>query len=161
MKNYFLITMVLLVCIVGYAQNESKEKLLFVRVFDLNGEKIGKGKVQTVTDSTLHLKTSNGFIIFPISTIKTIKTKRSAGNNIATGATIGFAFGAILGATTADPDAWFGYTAAEGATGIGIAGAILGSTIGSLTVAFKNSNTYIINGNSELWKLINNQLVTK
>ena len=161
MKSQFFISMILLVCISSFAQNELNEKLLFVRVYDFNDEKISKGKVLMVTDSTLHLNTSNGIHILPISTIHTIKTKRSGGNNILTGATIGLFSGAVLGATTADPDAWFGYTAAEGATGIGIFGAIVGSAVGGITIAFKNSTTFVINGKIEHWQLIKNYLVTK
>ena len=161
MKSQFFISMILLVCISSFAQNELKEKLLFVRVYDFNNEKISKGKVLMVTDSTLHLTNSNGIHVLPISSIQTIKTKRSGGNNIITGATIGFLSGAVLGAATADPDAWFGYTAAEGATGIGIFGAIVGSAVGGITIAFKNSTTFVINGKPENWQLIKNYLVTK
>lgn len=160
MKKYLLFTLVMLVCIGCYAQTEINGKLLFIRVFDLNGEKMSKGKVFIVTDSTLHIKTSSGVEILPISIIKKIKTKRSAGNNILIGSLIGFASGAVLGITTADPDAWFGYTAAEGATGIGIVGAVAGSTVGAITIAFKNSTTFIVDGKSENWNVIKNYLVS-
>ena len=66
---------------------------------------------------------------------------------------IGAATGAILGITTADPDAWiFGYTASEGAAMGAISGGVSGAAIGGVTILLKNSKTFIIDGYESNWK---------
>lgn len=60
---------------------------------------------------------------------------------------------AILGAASADPDAWIlGYTAAEGATAGALLGGTTGAAIGGITILFKNSKTFIIDGEESNWK---------
>lgn len=155
-KNQFktiALIFALLFVINSFAQKETVEKGLFIRVFNLEGKKINKGHVAFVGDSILGLKKNGNDIEINVKEIGTIKTKRSAGHNILIGSAIGTATGAILGAASADPDAWiFGYTAAEGATGFGLAGALGGAAIGGISIAFKNSTTFIINGEELRWK---------
>lgn len=155
-KNQFktiALIFALLFVINSFAQKETVEKGLFIRVFNLEGKKINKGHVAFVGDTILGLKKNGNDIEINVKEIGTIKTKRSAGHNILIGSAIGTATGAILGAASADPDAWiFGYTAAEGATGFGLAGALGGAAIGGISIAFKNSTTFIINGEELRWK---------
>ena len=94
------------------AQNEATKNNSFVRVYGTHGDKISKGYIIFVNDSILKLKNNSNYEILNFKDIGYIKTIRSAGNNVLTGASIGAAASAILGITTADPDAWiFGYTA--------------------------------------------------
>ena len=134
------------------AQKETISNGMFVRVYNLNGEKISKGKLFDISDTLLTLEHNSKFNNLDPKKIGYIKTKRSAGHNILIGSAIGTATGAILGAASADPDAWiFGYTAAEGATGFGLAGALGGAAVGGISIAFKNSETFTINGEQQRW----------
>lgn len=153
MKN-LLFAIAVLLCTTIYAQNEAAKNSLFIRVYNLEGDKMNKGKILSVNDTILQLKGKNGPVDIDIRTIGLIKTKRSEGNNVLLGSLIGLATGAILGAATADPDAYiFGYTASEGATGAGIVSAIIGSGIGAATILLKDSKSYIINGDASKWKV--------
>jgi hypothetical protein len=130
------------------------QKSMFVRVYDLSGKKIHKGRVFKVTDSTLQLVGKTMPVTIPVQSVGFIKTKRSAGNNVLVGSIIGVSSIAILGAASAEPDAeWFGYSAGEGAAGGAIVGLPIGAAIGGLTTAFKNSKTYLINGDLGKWKM--------
>lgn len=137
-----------------FSQENTNKKKLFVRVYDLEGKKIGKGHVNILNDTLLELKKNSKLIQFNVNDIGTIKTKRSAGHNILIGTAIGATTFAILGAASADPDAWiFGYTAAEGAAVGALGGGLGGAAVGGASVAFKNSVTYPINGNIDKWRI--------
>lgn len=157
--------MLLLVLVLStniYAQKETVEKGMFVRVFNLDGKKINKGHVAFVVDTLLGLKKNGNDVEINVKEIGIIKTRRSAGHNILVGSAIGTTTGAILGVASADPDAWiFGYTAAEGATGFGLAGALGGAAIGGISIAFKNSKTIIINGDLAKFKIFKDTLVKR
>jgi len=128
-------------------KKETKISNLFVRVYNMVGKKINKGHIIFINDSLLAIRQSKKLVKIHLRDIGFIKTKRSAGNNILVGSGIGALTLGTLGATTADPDAWiFGYTAGEGfAAGI-VGGGIGGAVIGGITVLFKKSNTYTIDG---------------
>lgn len=136
------------------AQNGDINKGMFLRVYNLAGEKINKGKLLAVSDTLLQLLRNNKTVNVDVKSIGYIKTKRSAGNNILTGSLIGATTFGIFGAATAEPDAWIlGYTAAEGAAGGVFLGGVAGAALGGITVAFKNSTTYQINGDLDRWKI--------
>ena len=155
------LAMALIFSMEAYAQKEAKTHNVFLRVYNLEGKKISKGSVIFINDTLLALKDSSDKTAISMKDIGYIKTKRSAGHNILIGSAIGTATGAILGAASADPDAWiFGYTAAEGATGFGLAGALGGAAIGGISIAFKNSKTFTINGDQQRWKAFK-QMINK
>ncbi|WP_298237848.1 hypothetical protein [uncultured Algibacter sp.] len=129
-----------------YSQNKVSNNPPFVRVYNIEGKKIAKGKIVFLSDSTLGLKKSNKLKEVPVKQIGKIKTKHSGGHNVLMGSLFGASFGAILGVSTADPDALLGYTAGEGALALGALGAVGGAAIGGMTAGFKESETFIING---------------
>jgi hypothetical protein len=152
--NIMVMFLVLLFGTNSYSQSEVKHKKLFARAFNFEGKKIGKGYITVLTDSTFELSRGNEYLSISLKDIGYIKTKRSVGNNFLIGSIAGATTMGILGAATADPDAWiFGYTAAEGALGFGLIGAIGGGAIGGITSIFKNSKTIVINGNQDKWEL--------
>lgn len=152
LKTIMLLTILTLYSNV-YSQNGSIGKEMFVRVYNLEGEKIGKGKIFTVKDTMLILKKNNKYINFKPTNIGFIKSKHSTGHNVLMGSIVGGGTMAILGAASADPDAWiFGYTAAEGAAAGALFGGVAGGAIGGLTILFKNSESFIINGDASNWK---------
>ena len=132
-----------------FAHDLSAQKPIFIRVYDLKGNKIGKGHVLSVTDTSLRLKEKN--VIIPVSAIGSIRTKHSAGNNILIGSVIGTTTMAILGAASGGGDNSY-YTSGEGAALGPLVGLPLGAALGGITVLFKNSKTYLINGDSTRWK---------
>ena len=148
MKRPFIYLFLISICYQVCAQ-----KTIFVRVYDLNGKKINKGHVFATTDTSMQLKAKGGDTInLSINGIGTIKSKRSAGHNLLIGSLAGAGAVAILGAASADPEEFLGYTAGEGAAGGALLGLPAGAAIGGITVLFKKSKTFIINGNMEKWK---------
>ena len=132
-----------------FAHDLSAQKPIFVRVYDLKENKIGKGHVLSLTDTSLQMKEKTGNI--PVSSIGMIRTKHSAGNNVLIGSLIGTSIGTVVGASTGGEDSYF-TTAGEGAAAGAFVGLPLGAAIGGITILFKNSKTYLINGDSTRWK---------
>lgn len=159
MKN-LIFTIALLLSLNIWAQDALKNTNIFVRVYDLQDNKIGKGKIHSFSDTSLQLYRKGEPVEIPVSNIGSIKTKRSAGNNVLYGAVTGAGTMAVLGAATADPDAWiFGYTAGEGAAAGAFLGGTAGAAIGGITILFKNPKTYEINGDQSKWKIFRESIV--
>lgn len=145
--KYLIVAITLLLSINLCAQNEFQNTKVFVRIYDLQSKKIAKGKIVSISETAVQLANKGETIDIPLSSIGAIKTKRSAGHNVLVGAGSGATAIAILGAATADPDDWlFGYTAGEGAAAGALLGGTAGAAIGGLTILFKNSKSYDING---------------
>jgi hypothetical protein len=133
----------------------------FARVFDEKGMKIAKGKVVSVTESLLQLRRNGQVIDLPVSDIFSIKTKRSAGNNIAIGAGVGAVTMAILGIVSADEDAYiFAYNETEGAASGLLLGAPMGAAVGGITALFKGSRTFDIGGDGAKMKAFETYLLS-
>ena len=133
-----------------FAQYGAEKNTMFVRVYNLEGDKINKGKVLAVTDTILQLDGKKGVVDIDVRTIGLIKTKRSEGNNVLIGTLIGLTTFAILGATQGGSDEWFSST--DLAVGGGVVGAVIGAGTGAMTIPFKNSKSHIINGDPLKWK---------
>ncbi|HSI69816.1 MAG TPA: hypothetical protein VK941_06275, partial [Gillisia sp.] len=74
----------------------------FIRVYDLHGKKISKGRIQSITNTTLYLK---GKQEIPVDSIGMIKTKHSAGNDLLIGSVTGALIFSLFGMATSNPDA--------------------------------------------------------
>jgi hypothetical protein len=149
-KSKLSIVMLLIVVLMSmnlHSQNQIVHSNVFVRVFDYEGKKIGKGQVNFVNDSILELRKSGRLFSIPVKEINYIKTKRSDGNSMLLQTVIGFTVGAIIGAATAEPDKSLGgYSAGDGALIGGSVGALMGAGAGGITIAVKNSKLHIIDG---------------
>ena len=88
MKKVILL-LTLLICINLSAQVTTKTQTQFVRVFDLEGKKIGKGRTYATNDSILVLSKNEKLKELYVKEIGKIKTKRSGGHNVLVGATSG------------------------------------------------------------------------
>ena len=158
MKKVILL-LTLLNCINMSAQETTKTETLFVRVFDLDGKKIGKGYIYSTNDSLLVLNKNKKLKKLYVKEIGKIKTKRSGGHNVLVGATSGVVAGAILGSLNPPTDSSGGtFTWAGGSSGEEFAsgltfGIISGTIIGGISAVFKNCKSYIIDANLKKWKV--------
>ncbi len=119
MKKVILL-LTLLTCISLSAQETTKTQTLFVRVFDLDGKKIGKGHIYATNDSILVLKKNEKLKELYVREIGKIKTKRSGGHNFLVGSATGVVAGAILGSINPPTDSSGGtFTWAGGSSGEG------------------------------------------
>lgn len=151
--KHVIFAVTLIACMNIHAQNVKVKSNGFVRVYNLQGKKIGKGKIHKVSETSLQLFRHGETMEFMVDDIGRIKTKRSGGNNVLVGAATGATAFAIVGIATADPDAWiFGYNRGEGALSGAIFGGTAGAAIGGISILFKNSKSFEINGDSEKWK---------
>ncbi|WMI65999.1 hypothetical protein RBH94_02300 [Aestuariibaculum sp. YM273] len=156
MKKVILL-LVLLISINLSAQQDNVTKKLFVRVFNIDGKKIGKGHIYLINDSLLVLSKSKKLNELYLKDIHKIKTKRSGGHNILIGATSGVIAGVILGSVNPPTDSSGGtFTWAGGSSGDELAsgvtiGAISGTIIGAISGLFKNQKTFTIQSNPEKW----------
>lgn len=153
-----LLIMMLMFSATYHGQTETKNKRSFVRVYNLEGKKINKGIVLAVNDTLLLLQKGKRSVKIAVSDIGFIKTKRSAGHNVLMGAAIGSTAVSIISVASINPDDGFIIDTTPNNFGDAIAvgivgGGILGSTIGAITIPFKNTKTYIINGDAQQWKV--------
>ena len=152
MKKILILIVVLVSTTIG-AQEKISINRVFIRVFNLEGNKIGAGFIITMSDSELQIKKGKNLKTIPVNTIGSIKTKRSAGNNVLIGAGFGLVIGASSGIASAEPDAFIlNYTQGEGALIFGTMGGAIGAAVGGLSSLFKNSTHYSINGSTDKWQ---------
>ena len=157
-----IFAIVLILSINIYAQGETENLNLFVRVYNLQGEKINKGKLIAVTEKSLQIKGTKGVAEIDYSSIGFIRTKRSEGNNVLIGSILGASAMAIFGAASADPDAlFFAYTSGEGAAGGALLGLPLGAAVGGISILFKDSKYYSIDGDLLKWKLFKEMITER
>jgi hypothetical protein len=148
-----LISIVVLVSMTIGAQEKTSNDRVFIRVFNLEGNKIGAGFIITMSDNELQIKKGKTLKTIPVNSIGSIKTKRSAGNNVLIGAGFGLVIGASAGIASAEPDAFIlNYTQGEGALIFGTMGGAIGAALGGLSSLFKKSTHFPINGSIEKWQ---------
>ncbi len=102
--KYVILSLTLMFCLNIGAQNSIKAKRGFVRVYNVQGKKIGKGKILNISETSLQLTRHGEKTSFMVTEIGRIKTKRSGGNNILVGALSGAVAMAIISAASNDPD---------------------------------------------------------
>lgn len=151
--SLFLMIMTMVMSFQIYAQQNNDLEKIFVRIYDMKGRKIATGKILSVTDDGIGLKAKKKPVNIALSDIGRIKTKRSGGHNVLMGAGVGALTGIALGVVSSDPDAGFlSYSAGDGAVGGGIMLGTAGAAIGGITVLFKKSKTYTIEGDAVKWE---------
>jgi hypothetical protein len=132
------------------------QKPLFVRVYDMKGNKIDKGRVIAVTDSTLELNGKSKTDTILVQRIGSIRTRHSAGNTIGISSAVGLVIGTVIGvAGSSQPNQQDQYQimtpGEEVASGIAL-GLLSGAIVGAIGTAFKDSKHFIIHGNAAKWK---------
>ena len=158
--RHFIFTIALLLSICINAQVEPQYKDVFLRVYNLEGKKIAKGRLLIITDQSMTLYRRKQRIEISIQDIGKIRTKRSFGNNVVKGAAIGGGIVAVIGAASApNDDSLLSYTPAEGAILGTVIGGFYGGGIGAITGIFKNSKAYIIDGESARLEVFKNLVI--
>ncbi|GAA4291827.1 hypothetical protein GCM10023163_07410 [Aestuariibaculum suncheonense] len=146
------------------AQEENKTQKLFLRVFDMDGKKIGKGHIHSINDSLIVLSKAKKLKKIHPKEIGKIKTKRSGGHNVLVGATSGALVGVVLGSVNPPTDSSGGtFTWAGGSSGDELAsgvtvGVISGTIIGGISALFNNPKTFVIESNPEKWNAFVNSV---
>jgi hypothetical protein len=151
--KFLVFTLTLISCSILYAQETKNKEAPFVRVYDLNGKKISKGRIASLTNTSLVVGPREKPVNIEVTRIGFIKTKRSAGNNILWGAAIGAGTGVILGVSSGDTGGgFFSYSKEEGGAAYGIGMMSIGAAIGAITILFKKPLTFPIDGDLSKWK---------
>ncbi|HEX7905308.1 MAG TPA: hypothetical protein VF487_15655 [Chitinophagaceae bacterium] len=154
MRHCFITAVLLLLAAYAIAQQGT-----FVRVYNEAGQKTHKGYLLQITDTSLTISLNEENIEVPVSQITTIKLRRSFGHTLGITMLIGAGSMAILGAATADPDAWiFGYTVAEGVAAGLIFGSATGAAAGAVIAGSKHRPVFKINRNPENWNTVRKTL---
>ncbi|HSI68628.1 MAG TPA: hypothetical protein VK941_00225 [Gillisia sp.] len=140
--KYLLVVIALLLASNLNAQQAPNNFDTFIRVYDLHGKKISKGRIQSITNTTLYLK---GKQVIPVDSIGMIKTKHSVGNDLLIGSVTGALIFSLFGMATSNPDALLlTHSKGEAATTGAMLGLLSGAAFGGITTLFKNSETYEI-----------------
>ncbi len=152
MKFLFYITLTLISSSILYAQETKNKAAPFIRVYDRDGKKISKGRIASATDTSLITGPREKPVNIGVSKIGFIKTKRSAGNNILWGAGIGASTGLIAGVIEGETEGYFGAPVEENIVTGALVMMPVGAVIGAITVLFKKSKTFSIDGDTIKWK---------
>lgn len=149
MKYLFTILVILLCTDINAQDHKKKNKEIFIRIYNNDGDKIAKGKLQHVADTYILLMKNDKRIEVPPNNIDIIKTKHSVGHSILVHASIGAGVFGLVGAATANPDALGGYSSGEGALIFGTFGALGGTIAGTIFGVAKRKKVFIINGDTK------------
>jgi len=160
-RLFWLLTFSVLINLSVGAQEKT-----FLRFYDFSGHKFEKGQVVTFTDSSIVVFRDSALIQIPISSIASIKTKRSYGHNALVSSFALAVTGVIIGYAIGDPKSnsnnySFGdYSSKDFTT---TTGAFLGGFSGILTgaVISGSSQKFMINGDVEIWKQIRGKITLK
>jgi hypothetical protein len=128
-----------------------KKSTIFVRVYDLEGNKIAKGNIYQITDTSVILKNNTG-VNLPFNNIGYIKTKRSNNHNVLIGTATGGGIGLISVLSSGGSGSGLAAGASKGISVIfAVVVTALGAGVGYLTTLFKKSETYMFNGDFIKW----------
>ncbi len=165
--KYFLFAIMLLLGLHADAQSFDISKVEF-RVYDVQGTKIGLGKIKAVSDTSMHFKPfSRQKREIPFQEIGTIKTSLTKGKGILIGAATGAGLGALIAGTTTNKFDLFasvisGDSGSKSYKGAKVfLGAVLGGAIGAgigLIVDESNKYTYHIRGDRDDWDSFKSKL---
>ncbi len=149
----------------SYGQTENNNKQMFVRIYNMDGKKINKGRIVFVRDSLLGLKRDSKTFEIKVTDIGFMKTKRSAGHNLLMGVAIGATTFSAISVASIDPnDSDFIFdetpdTFGDAMIGGVVLGGIAGGVIEAITIPFKNSKTFLINRDVHKWKAVQQMVI--
>lgn len=151
--KYFLLFVAFAFSFQLHAQeNESvKPKAkIFVRLYDHNNQKVGKGHLLYGNDSTLKLSKGHSINSFPVSEIEIIKSKHAGGHNLLISSFIGFVAGIVAISLASVVGNGIGESSFDIAF-VGFLCPLAGVVVGGVAEGFRKSQTLMINRNSTQW----------
>ena len=129
-----------------HAQKKEKDGI-FVRVYNLEGQKVAKGYIQAVDQEAVTVVLRGKTTELPVAEIGKLRLKRSYGNAVVRGTYTGLALGTVLGVVYAASDD--SLSSDVGLVALPVGGAFYGSVIGAIIGIFKKPVEVEINGQSE------------
>ncbi|WP_413995621.1 hypothetical protein [Maribacter sp. 2307ULW6-5] len=130
----------------GAAQESGATDNPFIRVYNLEGRKIHKGRLQQVSDAGLRLIFNDSLVDVPVASIGKIRTKHSVGGYLLMGSIIGGSMGLGLIRGNWETETSSVYSGEERVVAV-VGGTVLGALVGGTTSVFKKSKKFVINGN--------------
>lgn len=131
---------------------EKPSTKIFVRLYDNNNYKIGKGNLLYGNDSTIQLSKGHTIKSFPVTEVEAIKTKHAAGHNFLIASSIGvsaFIATEIIASSIGNGND-NGSTSFDVAL-VGLPLPIAGLVAGGVAEALRKSETFIVNGSTAQW----------
>ena len=129
-----------------HAQKKEKDGI-FVRVYDLEGQKVAKGYIQSVDHDIVTVALRGKTTELPVAEIGKLRLKRSYGNAVVRGSYTGLGVGTALGVIYALGDD--SISSDIGLVVLPVGGAFYGGVIGAIIGIFKKPVEVEINGQSE------------
>jgi hypothetical protein len=149
MKHIFCL---LILGILVHTSVDARKKT-FLRFYDFSGHKFEKGRFVASADSLVIVSRDTALIEIPISSIYSIKTKRSYGHNALMSSFALAVPAGIIGYSSGDPksdDGWNMYTKDVTAFIGVVCGVLSGTLIGAIISG--SNQTFVIDGDKEIWK---------
>ena len=159
--KYFLLFVAISLSFQLYAQESKSAKpkvKLFVRLYDHNNQKVGKGHLLYGNDSTIKLSNGHTITSFPVSEIEIIRTKHAGGHNLIIGTAIGFGAGIAAIGLASVVDNGIGESSFDIAVA-GILCPLAGFAAGGVAEIFRKSQMFLINRNPPQWIAARNKLI--
>lgn len=134
------------------AQKHPQSSLEFVRIYNLDHKKIGKGIICGVDETNLYVKRNSKVFKYPFKELGEIKTKRSFGRHVLLGLGSGAVLMGIANASAYDEESISGpQSRGDAAIGGAFIGIAIGSIVGGISHLFMPIKQYTINGDLNLW----------
>ena len=147
----------MLTCLGSMAQ-----KNIFIRLYDVNGRKIGKGNLMPGTDSTIQVLHGKQTNMFSISRVGEIKTRRTFGHSVLIGTGVGVGLGTIGLVVAIIGDNSDNINGGEASFDIAVssfAAPYAGALVGAVVAALTKRETFEINGDAGKWKTVKSGLL--
>jgi hypothetical protein len=145
------IFLIFFISFLGMAQEAISKDYLFIRVYNLEGKKIGNDILVNVNDTTVSLEVKGSILTIPVSEIGEIRTKHSLAGNLIIGSIFGTSLALALLAADPETGTPSNFTGPERVVAV-VGGLIIGTVAGLATGIFRKSETYKINGDPDALK---------
>ena len=147
-----------------FFSSTNAQKNIFIRVYNSQNIKIGKGNLLLSTDSTIEMMQGSKQFSLSVKDAAVIKTRHSAGHSILIGSATGTGIGLILiaGAAATDNKSHTGLGPDAGSFGlalVGVAAPVVGIIGGGVAAVVGKRETFQINGDAEKWKEVRSKLL--
>lgn len=159
MKTFLQIALLLVLLIAD--KNACAQKNMFIRLYDLDGKKIGKGNLLPGTDSTIEVLRDKKTNTFSIAKVGSVKTRRTFGHSVLVGTGIGVGLGTVAGIISASTNDIEDQVTSFDAGLIALGLPYVGALVGTIVAAATKRKSFEINGDAAKWKPVKVMLLSK